>query len=122
MKRVAKRYVIIHCPVDSSDKSFQGTSCDKSFQKWFHNRFKYAEPNTAEHLNSRLPTIEELSNAFPSATITGKQNAVVWMRNLKIAYTPYFKYIGRLMYKLRFQKHDDIAPYHACLLLWVKKN
>jgi ubiquinone/menaquinone biosynthesis C-methylase UbiE len=122
MKRVAKRCVIIHVPTDSADELFQGTRYDKSFQKWYNNHFKYDEPNTAEHLSSRLPTTEELRSMFPGATIIGKQNGDLWLRNIKIACTPYVKHIGGLMYKIRFQEYNNTPPYHSCLLFWKKSD
>jgi hypothetical protein len=120
MKRVAQSYVILHCPADSLDGHFQGTTCDAKFQQWYHNRFKRDDSNTAEHLKSELPRIEELCILFPGAIIVGRQNTTVWLSYMKKEYTPYAKFISGLIYKLKLQKQDDIPPYHACLLIWSK--
>jgi len=120
LKRVANRYVIIHCPADSSDGGFQGTIYDAKFLEWYRQRFKKDEPNTLEHLNSGLPKVDELRKLFPKASVTGKQNANVWFRYVTISYTPYIRFSTGLLYKLRLQKKDDMPPYHACLLIWRK--
>ena len=118
LKRIAKSYVIIHCPVDSSDSRFQGTTCDNMFLQWYRKRFKRDEPNTVEHLNSGLPKMEELAKLFPGAKIVGKQNAGVWLRCMKWEFTPYIRFITGVLYKLFLLRRDNLPPYHACLLVW----
>jgi ubiquinone/menaquinone biosynthesis C-methylase UbiE len=120
LKRVANRYVIIHCPADSSDGRFQGTIYDAKFLEWYRHRFKKDELNTLEHLNSGLPKVDELRKLFPKANVTGKRNANVWFRYVTISYTPYIRFSTGLLYKLRLQNKDDMPPYHACLLMWRK--
>lgn len=122
LKRVAKRYVIIHCPADSADGRFQGAACDARFLEWYRQRFKRDDPNTLEHLSSGLPKVEELGELFPRATVTGKQNADVWFKYMTKGYTPYIRSVNGLLYKLRLQKKDDLPPYHACLLIWRKET
>jgi hypothetical protein len=121
MKRVAKSYVIIHCPSDSADSNFQGTTCDIKFQQWYRNHFKRDESNTTEHLNSGLPRIDDLHKIFPGAIIVGKQNSEVWLSYMKKGSTPYIRYINGLVYKLHLQKLEDMPPYRACLLVWRKE-
>lgn len=121
LKRVAKRYVIIHCPADSADGRFQGAACDARFLKCYRQRFKRDEPNTLEHLNSGLPKVEELCELFPGATIMGKQNTEVWLKYMTSGLMPYLRLITGLLYKLRLQETDDLQPYHACLLTWRKE-
>jgi len=122
LKRVAKRYVILHCPADSADDRFQGTVCDTKFLEWYHDHFKRDEPNTVEHFNSGLPKVENLSELFPGASVLGKQNTEVWFKYRTIGYLPYIRFITGLLYKLRLQSKDDLPPYHACLLVWEKSN
>lgn len=69
LKRVAKRYVIIHCPADSSDGGFQGTIYDAKFLEWYRRRFKKDELNTLEHLNSGLPKVDELRRLFRKSVV-----------------------------------------------------
>ena len=121
LKRVAKSYVIIHCPADSSDEKFLGTTCDIMFLQWYRKRFKRDEPNTMEHLNSGLPKVEELAKLFPGTKIVGKQNPGVWLRCMKWEYTPYVRFITGVFYKLFLMKMDNLPPYHACLLVWRKE-
>jgi len=120
LKRVAKKYVIIHCPADSFDGKFQGTNYDERFLEWYRKRFRKDEENTLEHLNSGLPKIEELVSLFPGASIIGKQNGEVWLKYMKQEMTPYIRFIAGLFYKLFLSKKDDLPPYHACLIMWGK--
>lgn len=120
MKRVAESYVIIHCPVDSSDGSFRGTAYDTTFLEWHRLKFGKDEPNTVEHLKYGLPKVEELQNLFPSAAIGGTQSGEIWLRCITWQYTPYKRLIVGLLYRFRLQKHDNSPPYHACLLVWRK--
>jgi len=122
IKRIAKKYVIIHCPADSLNGTFQGTIYDTRFLQWYRHRFKKDEPNTVEHLNSELPKIEELNKLFPDATIIGKQNCNVWLRYLKWCFTPYIRFFAGLIYKVSLMQKDNLPPYHACLLIWEKKK
>jgi ubiquinone/menaquinone biosynthesis C-methylase UbiE len=121
LKRVAKRYVIVHCPADSSDGEFQGAACDAKFLQWHQQRFERNEPNTLEHLNSGLPKVDELRRLFPEANVAGKQNAHVWFKYMTISAAPYIRLVAGLLYKLRLQNKDDLPPYHACLLMWRKR-
>jgi len=120
LKRVAKRYVILHCPADSADDRFQGTAYDTKFLEWYHDHFKRDEPNTVEHLNSGLPKVEKLGELFPGASVLGKQNTEVWFKYWTTGCLPYIRFITGLLYKLCLQSRDDLPPYHACLLVWRK--
>lgn len=121
LKRVARRYVIVHCPSDSVDGQFQGTICDTRFLEWYRHRFKKDEPNTLEHLKSGLPKVEELRKFFPHAATVGKQNTGVWLKYMTRAQIQYRRLTNGLFYKLHLQKQDDQPPYHACLLVWRKR-
>lgn len=120
LKRVSRNYVILHCPADSNDNSFQGTVYDTKFLEWYRRRFRKNEPNTMEHLESGLPQIEELSILFPGCIIIGKQNSKTWLKYRVLQYTPYVRLTTGLIYKTFLQRRDHLPPYHACLLVWRK--
>lgn len=121
LKRVARKYVILHCPADSSDSRFRGIAYDIKFLEWYRSRFKKDEPNTAEHLRSGLPKVEQLKKLFPGAIVTGKQNTEVWLRYMRWGCTPYLRLINGLFYKLCLLKRGALPPYHASLLAWRKE-
>jgi len=121
LKRVAKKFVIIHCPADSADGKFQGTTYDTKFLRWYQQRFKEDETNTVEHLNSKLPKVEELLQLFTDATVIGKQNAEIWLKYMTWEFSPYIRFVNGVVYKLHLQTKDDLPPYHACLLVWRKQ-
>jgi len=122
IKRVAKRCVIIHCPADSSDGKFQGTAYDAKFLQWHRLRLNRNEPSTVEHLTCGVPKVEKLMSYFPGAICLGKQNVEVWLTYMKWCHIPYIRFIAGLLYKLLWVKKDDQPPYHACLLVWHKRQ
>ncbi|MBT9150850.1 MAG: hypothetical protein DDT40_01029 [candidate division WS2 bacterium] len=121
MKRVATGYVIIQCPADSTDGMFLSTVYDTKFLEWHRWHFGKDEMNTAEHLNSGLPKVEELMKLFPGAQISGKQNCELWLRYMKGAFMPYVRIIVGLFYKAFVLKRDNQPPYKSCLLIWRKE-
>jgi ubiquinone/menaquinone biosynthesis C-methylase UbiE len=121
LKRVTRRCVIIHCPADSSDGRFKGTAYDTKFLRWYKQRFKKDETNTAEHIRLGLPRVEELMRLFPRVAIAGKQNTWVWLRYMRWGYTPYVRLVVGLLYKLCLISKDNLPPCHACLLVWKKE-
>ncbi len=122
LKRVASKCVIIHCPADSSDGSFQGTIYDSRLLQEYRHRLKRdALSTTVEHLKSGLPKVEWLRQLFPGATIVGKQNGEIWLSYIVWAYTPYIRFIMGLLYKAILSSKDDLPPYHSQLLVWRKE-
>jgi ubiquinone/menaquinone biosynthesis C-methylase UbiE len=121
LKRVARNYVVVHCPVDSADGRFQSTPYDVKFLQWHQQRFGRDEPNTIEHLKSGLPRMEQLAAAFPNAKLIGRQNCDTWFTYMKREYTPYARFMVGWLYKFSLWKRDSEPPYKSCLLVWKKK-
>jgi ubiquinone/menaquinone biosynthesis C-methylase UbiE len=120
LQRVAKKYVILHCPADSSDGSFQGSHYDRKFLQAYQRIFGKPEPSTLDHVTRGLPRIEELIALFPSSTIVGRQNCKVWLKYMVLGSIPFVKLITGLVYKVFLQRTAHLPPYHACLLVWRK--
>lgn len=121
LKRVARNYVVVHCPADSADDRFQSTPYDTKFLQWHQQRFKSEETNTAEHLKSGVPRMEQLATAFPNAKIIGRQNCDAWFTYMKREYTPYARFMVGWLYKFSLWKRDSEPPYKSCLLVWRKR-
>ena len=120
LKRVARSYVIINCPADSTDGKYEGTLYDTRFLQQYRQRFKTDEPYTIEHLNSGLPNVAELTTLFPGATTSGQQNGDVWLRYMTFAFLPYIRFISGVYYKIFLARKENLPPYHACLLVYKK--
>ncbi|BAF59266.1 MAG: class I SAM-dependent methyltransferase [Pelotomaculum sp.] len=120
LKRVAKNAVIIYCPADSSDGTFQGSVFDRQYYDWYRQKFGTWEKNTREHLEAGLPCVEELLNIFPGAHLEGIQNGRVWLEVMKLKEVPYAGLLTALRYSLFLKKKDNVPPYYACLLVWKK--
>jgi len=121
LKRVAKNYIIIHCPADSLDSKFQGTISDTRYLNWYRKHFNKDDYNTVEHLQYGLLKVEQLTKYFPGATIEGKQNTESWFWYMTLGLIPYLRFANGLFYKLYLQKKYKQPPYHACLLTWRKR-
>lgn len=121
LKRVARKYVILHCPAGGFNAEFQGTAYDMRFLRNYQRVFREPEMYTLEHLTSKLPNIEELLCLFPGGTIVGKQNGQTWLMYIMLGRIPYLRLIVGFIYKTFLQKNDDLPPYYACLLTWGKK-
>ena len=120
LKRVARNYVIINCPADSTAYEYKGTLYDTKFLQQYRQRFKKDEPYTIEHLNSGLPKVAELTTLFPGATISGQQNVDVWLRYMTLGFLPYIRFISGVYYKIFLASKENLPPYHACLLVYKK--
>ncbi len=120
LKRVARRLVVIHCPADSADGTFDGTVYDIKFLKWYRSHLGKDEQNTLEHLRCGLPNVERLLTIFPEAKLVGKQNCETWLRYMKLRRVLQTKLLTGLIYRLLLERKDDLPPYHSCLLVWRK--
>jgi SAM-dependent methyltransferase len=120
LQRVARKYVILHCPADSSDGTFQGSYYDRKFLQAYQRIFGKPEPGALEHLRCGLPRTEALIALFPGSTIVGRQNCEVWLKYMVLGSIPFVKLITGLLYKVSLQRTADLPPYHACLLVWRK--
>ena len=117
LDRVARGFIIIHCPIDSGDQRFQGTRFDRMFQELHHRYFRCAEANTAEHLSCGLPTVELVRSVFPDVRIRGLQNGDVWLRYMIGGRRPWRRILNGLYYAWVLKRRDGEPPFHAALMV-----
>lgn len=122
LKRVTRKAVILHCPLDSQDNNFQGTIYNRKYYNWYLAKFKKEEINTKEHLLMGLPTLEEITTLFPGVIIIPQQNCRIWLLLMQIKAIPYIGILTTIIYKLFLKKNDNVAPYHASLFCWNKNS
>jgi ubiquinone/menaquinone biosynthesis C-methylase UbiE len=65
LKRAHKKKIIITCPMQSNDGLFQGKKYDIVFQYFYKKEKGIEEPNTAQHIASDHPTVNEIKEEFP---------------------------------------------------------
>jgi hypothetical protein len=116
LTRVCKKKLIIACPLQSEDSTFQGRTYDILFQHFYENEHGFKEPNTKEHIASNHPTKEELGKAFPSASIQGYKNCDVWLRYMLFSCKPLTRLFSGLLYCLFWKKNNYKKPYWGAIV------
>lgn len=123
LKRVAKRKVILHLPIDSQDGRFRGSQADFEFQVRHMELFKCKDVRTQEHLESGPVTVKEIENVFPGIRIEGSQNKEIWMKYMLLQRRPILGFLAGLLFWLKWQKSGyNQPPYHACFAIYNKNE
>jgi hypothetical protein len=121
MQRVAKRRVIIHCPLEDGVK-FRAKKYDILFQQWFIKRFEQPNYFTAEHINNVEPNPAMLQslgfNIFP------KGNVDVWLgiqkqTFLSTSFLPLSVLAGWIFYLFNKSK-DKYGPYWGGISIYTR--
>lgn len=115
-RRVAKRLIIVHLPIQTDDGLYVGQVSDRHFLTAHVRRFGREEPNTAEHLHAGHVSLEELRQALPGAEVVGTQNANVWLKYMVMSRSPLIRHLTGLVYLLFWKAQENAPPYHGCLV------
>ncbi len=121
LDRVTRSLIVIHCPLDSLDRRFQGTRYDKLFQRLHRRDLHGEEANTAEHLRYGLPTVELIRSVFPEASIHGLQNCDVWVRLMMGGRRRWWRVANGLCYLWSLKPRDDRPPFHGALTVVTRE-
>ena len=113
LKRVAKHEVIIYTPIVDDAGIYRAREYDISLVK---NTKRFIKM-TVEHIKCGHPSLEELKEVFPNATIKGVQNCDVWYNCLILESIPIPIFTG-LFYMLFLKKRDNKPPFYACKLTY----
>ena len=120
LKRVTRRAVVLYCPVDSSDGTFQGSRYDRMYYEWYRRVTGREEFNTLEHMEAGLPTVQDLLDLFPGARVEGTQKAAIWLKIMQAKELPYLGLLTTPWYNLFLKRKDREPPFYACTLVWKK--
>jgi hypothetical protein len=120
LQRVAKAAVVVTCPLQSSDDTFQARELDLGLHRQIEAR-KGVQPEWLnEHLAQGHPTQEELSRLLPGVQITGSENCTTWLRFASFYQRPFLWPLAGLFYIAFLRRHDGMPPYRRGLLVWKK--
>jgi ubiquinone/menaquinone biosynthesis C-methylase UbiE len=122
LKRVAKKKVLLHLPVNSDDGTYKGEEYDEIFNKKYKKITGVEDSNIHEHLKYGLPSIKSIKQVFPESTIIGRQNCDIWYIYFILERLPYIRLCTGLLYLLFLKDKDNKPPYHACLMIWEKNH
>jgi len=122
LKRVAKRGVVITCPLDSADDFFQAERPDLRLSARIAKRNGVQPSWLQEHLQQGHPTREELLEVLPGAQITGSNNCDAWLRFALLQQRLLVWLFTGMYYLLFLRKQDNKPPYRQALLVWDKQK
>jgi ubiquinone/menaquinone biosynthesis C-methylase UbiE len=117
LKRVCKKRIIITCPMQSSDGTFQGKKYDNAFQFLYEKYYGVKEPNTEQHITAGHPTLEEIKSALPNSTIRGYKNCDVWLKYMLFSCKPFIGYFTGLLYYMFWKRNDNKPPYWGAIIV-----
>jgi len=120
LKRIAKRAVVITCPIQSADGEYQGRDFDLRLQREISER-KGVQPEwLEEHIERGHPTREELSEELPGADIKGAETCSTWLRFHLLSRRVLFWLFSGVFYQVFLKKRQSLPPYRRALLVWRK--
>jgi len=120
LKRVAKRAVVVTCPLQSGDGEFQGREFDLQLYRAIAQR-KGVQPEwLEEHIERGHPTREALCELLPGATVKGSENCLAWVRFSSLYERTFFWPFAGIFYLAFLKKCDTTPPYRRAVLVWKK--
>jgi hypothetical protein len=121
LKRVAKRGVVITCPLESADEFFQAAKPDADLSAVIARRNRVQPGWLKEHMQQGHPTREELLEVLPGAQVTGSDNCHAWLRFALLQQRLFMWLFTGVYYLLFLRKHDVEPPFRQALLIWHKQ-
>jgi ubiquinone/menaquinone biosynthesis C-methylase UbiE len=115
VKRVGKKRLIITCPLQSDDGLFQGKKYDAIFQYFYECKHGVKEPNTAQHIASSHPTVEEITQ-LPNPIIQGYKNCNVWLKYMLFSDKPFIGFFSGVLYFFFWKKNNEKPPYWGAVI------
>jgi len=122
LKRVAKRGVVITCPLESADGLFQARKSDMHLSAAIAKRDGVQPGWLEEHLQQGHPTRDELLELLPGARVTGSDNCHAWLRVALLQQRLFSWLFSGVFYLLFLRKLDTAPPYRQALLVWQKQT
>jgi ubiquinone/menaquinone biosynthesis C-methylase UbiE len=104
LQRVCKKRLVITCPLQSNNGVFQGEKYDIVFQHFYEHDHGVEEPNTAQHIASNHPTLEEINRELNNPAICGYKNCNVWLKYVLFASKPFIGFFCGVLYYLFWKK------------------
>jgi len=120
LKRIARRGVVLTCPLISADGIFQAREVDLSLSRAIEER-KGVQPGwLQEHIQQGHPTREELGELLPNAEVKGFENCITWLRFAEFYRQLFVWPLSALFYVAVLRKHDAGPPYRRAVVVWEK--
>lgn len=116
LRRVARRLVLVHSPLQGGDGTYRAADYDERFLRAYRQRYHREEASIAEHVHFGHPSPEEVRSHFPGATVVGTMSAEGWLRRCLVWKDPL------RAFALAFRDHregpPEDPPFYGGLLVW----
>lgn len=83
--RVARRGVLLTCPMQSSGGKYVGDEYDAKYQEWYTERFGNPNLTISEHLKFGDPSVDQLNEFFVNPETEGVLNAETWLKCMTLS-------------------------------------
>lgn len=117
MRRVASSRLVIHCPIEEGRAGFLGGKYDLRFGVAHRRLFGFEEHNVEEHIACGTPTLGQIRQALPDATLRGTQNAPIWCFCLLLGRIPFIGLLVGPFYWLFLSRLNRKPPFYSGLVV-----
>lgn len=122
LKRVARRCLIISCPLESDDGRTEAERCNLALVGEIQGRSARIPGWLVEHTKGSYPTSAEILEQLPGASVEYLQNSDGWVRFQKMYLRPFAWIIAGYWYLLVLQRGDGQPPYYRGTFRWRKPS
>jgi ubiquinone/menaquinone biosynthesis C-methylase UbiE len=120
--RVARRGVLLTCPMQSDGGDYAGGVCDVEYQRWYTKRFGRANETIGEHIEFGAPSVNQLIELFPGGEIHGVMNAQTWFKCMTFSGIPLLGQLTGLWFLIAGAANARRPPYYGGLLYLEKSK
>lgn len=120
LKRICRKGLILHFPLESMDGLFRAKDYDVRFQKIHKKIFGFEDASTIEHISSIHPQRRQIKKAFPDSKIIGRKNCDIWLKYMMFERIPLVRFMTGFLYYFLWGKKDNKPPFYECLVIWKK--
>lgn len=118
--RVAKRGVLLTCPMRSTGGDYVGDEYDARYQEWYTERFGNPNLTISEHLEFGEPSIDELNEFMVHPETVGVLNAETWLKCMTLSGIPLLGHLTGFWFLISGARKAGDPPYYGGML-YLKK-
>ena len=120
LKRIAKKAVVVTCPIQSPAEEYKGRDFDVRLQTEIIGRQGVQPGWLEEHIECGHPTLDELREQLPGVEVTPEESCSTWFRFTSLSLRPLFWVVGGIFYLVSLKKRDLAPPFRRAVFVWKK--
>ena len=122
LKRVAAHTVIVTCPMQSADGTFQAGEFDRRLRQDIRGHGSPVPDWLEEHIQQGHPVPQQVLALMPGAEITGTQNCDAWLRYSCDYHRPLGWMLAGVRHRAALRGQDRVPPHWRGTLVWRKSD